>query len=97
MELLTTLCSDKLEESMGTTIAAWSEAALAGDYAAAGYPLVRFRVDRSDDPADGGMADRLMAITATVWEDANSNGALDSGEPSVVFRTKVASLGGYPL
>ena len=96
LELVTTLCADKLEQHMSVTAASWSVGAATGDFAAEGYAQVRYSVTSTDDPAAGGIAGRLMALTATVWEDANGNAALDSGEISAVFRTKVASLGGYP-
>jgi hypothetical protein len=82
---------------MVLTAASWTVATTTGDFAFEGYPLVRYRVACSDDPANGGITDRLMALTATVWEDSNGNSVLDSGELSAVFLTKVANLEGYPL
>jgi type II secretory pathway component PulJ len=96
LELLTTFCADKLEEHMAQTAASWSVATTTGNFASDGCAQIRFSVACTDDPAAGGITDRLMALTATVWEDANSNATLDSGELSVVFRTKVAKLEGYP-
>jgi hypothetical protein len=96
LELLATFCADKLEEHMVLTASTWSIATTTGDFSSEGYAQLRYSVVCSDSAVDGGIADRLMAITATVWEDANGNAGLDSGELSVVFRTKVASLTGYP-
>ena len=96
LELLTTLCADKLEQHMVLTASSWSVATTSGDFSANGYAQLRFSVTCSDDAAAGGVVDQLMAITATVWEDANGNAVLDSGEPSTMFRTKVARLAGYP-
>jgi hypothetical protein len=95
VELLTTLCVSKLEKHLAVACAGWGASAVAGDFSAEGYSQVRFRVVSSDQAGDGGIPDRLMSVTATVWEDANSNAALDTGEPSVVLASKVANLEGY--
>jgi hypothetical protein len=94
-ELLTTLCVSKLEERLAIACAAWSSGAVAGDFAAEGYSQVRFSVVSSDQAAAGGIPDRLMSVTATVWEDQNGNAALDAGEPSVVLASKAANMEGY--
>jgi hypothetical protein len=96
LELLTTFCADKLEEHMAGTVSNWSVATTTGNFGSDGYAGVRYSVASTDAPASGGLTGRLMAMTATVWDDANGNSALDSGELSVVFRTKVARLEGYP-
>jgi hypothetical protein len=95
LELLTTLCVSKLEEHLAIACAAWSAGAAVGDFSAEGYSQVRFSVASSDQAGSGGIPDRLMSVTATVWEDQNNNAALDAGEPSVVLASKVAKLEGY--
>jgi hypothetical protein len=94
-ELLTTLSVSKLEEQLALVQATWSSGAVTGDFAADGYASVRYTVVRSDQPADGGMVDRLMAVTATVWEDADGDTALDAGERSIVLATKVCKMARY--
>jgi hypothetical protein len=95
LELLTTLCVSKLEEQLAVACAAWSTGTAAGDFSADGYSQVRFSVASSDQAGDGGIPDRLMSVTATVWEDQNGNAALDAGELSVVLASKVAKMEGY--
>jgi prepilin-type N-terminal cleavage/methylation domain-containing protein len=95
-ELLTTHCVGKLEEHLCLAADAWQVATVSGDFSADGYPQVRYRVVRSDAPADGGITDQLMAVTSTVWQDLNSNGSADGGEPTVVLAGKVAKMARYP-
>ena len=93
--LLTTFCVSKLEQHLALTSAAWDTTTVTGTLAAEGYANLRFRVDRSDAALDGGIPDRLMAITVTVWDDADGNAALDSGERSTTFGSKTAKLATY--
>jgi hypothetical protein len=93
--LLTTLCVSKLEEHLMQAGATWLETTATGTFAAEGYATLRFEVTRSHDPAGGGIADRLMTVSATVWEDENVNGVLDSGEASIVLASKLAKMERY--
>jgi len=93
--VLNTFCISQLERHMVEGAAAWTTGTATGDFAAHGYPTLHYQVDRSDDAADGGIADRLMAITATVWQDDNNNDAWDSGELRVQYATKIAKMVGY--
>lgn len=93
--ILTTLCADKMEQYLALTGADWQETTATGDFAALGYPGYAYRVERSDELADGGIPGRLMAITATTFDDQNSSGTLDAGEPRVQFWTKLARLGSF--
>ena len=95
-DLMSTLCVDKLEEQMNTVAATWDKTTASGDYTALeGRSYLKFRVTKSDAVADGGIADRLMAITAVVWNDANGNGSPEAGEKKVMFATKVSNLVSY--
>jgi type II secretory pathway component PulJ len=94
-ELLTTLCVSKMEEHLALASAAWTSTTATGNFSAEGYAALRYIVVRSDQPAQGGMADRLMSVTATVFEDENGNTAFDAGEPSVVMASKAANLARY--
>ncbi len=88
--LMTTFCVSKLEEQLMRTAATWNPSTVTGDFSAEGYAYIRFQVVMSDDAADGGIANQLMAITSTVWEDLNADGDLDAGEPNVIFASKQA-------
>jgi hypothetical protein len=95
-DLMSTLCVDKLEEQMNTVAAMWDKTTASGDYTALeGRSYLKFRVTKSDAVADGGIADRLMAITAVIWNDANGNGSPEAGEKKVTFATKVSNLVSY--
>ncbi|MEX2559277.1 MAG: hypothetical protein WD403_05145 [Pirellulales bacterium] len=93
--ILTALCVDKLEQYLVLTGADWQETTATGSFASLGHPSYHYRVERSDDLADGGIPNRLMAVTATAFDDQNSSGALEAGEPYVRFSTKVAQLRSY--
>ena len=95
-DLMATLCVDTLEQQMNTVAGTWDKTTASGDYTALeGRSYLKFRVTKSDSPVDGGITDRLMAITAVVWNDANGNGTLESGEKKVTFATKVSKFVSY--
>jgi hypothetical protein len=91
--MLTTLAVGKMELHLARSAAAFASTTEAGDFAADGFPRLRFHVACSDAWSAGGIPDRLMCVTATVWEDANGNATLDAGEASVSYSSKVASNG----
>ncbi len=88
--LLSTLSASMLEEHLALTAANWSTATASGTFATEGYPAVRYQVTRSDTAGDGGIPGVLMSIISTVWEDLDSDGSWDSGEPRAVFASKLA-------
>ena len=92
---LTSFCTSKLDEHLAQTSVSWTTGSVSGDFSADGFAQLRFRVDRSDLPPDGGIPGRLMSVTATVWDDLNADAALDANEPSVVFASKIAKLAKY--
>ena len=94
-EILTTLSVSKLEEHLALASADWQSGDFVGDFSAEGYPSFRFHVQRSDSDADGGIADQLMAVTSSAWEDLDGGGSLDADEPSVTLSSKVARLTSY--
>lgn len=91
-DLMTTLCASKLEQALAQTASSWSTTTDAGDFSSMGYSNIRFSVTKSDSAGNGGITNRLMALTATVWQDTNSNSALDTGERRVVFSSKLAKM-----
>lgn len=93
--VLNTFCISEMEHNMVLGAADWSTGTVNGSLASYGYPNLRFEVVRSDDPANGGINNQLMAIISTVWEDANGNDAWDNGEMRVVYATKIANMSGY--
>lgn len=93
---MTTLCVSKLEEHLNLAGAAWAAGTTAGDFSAEGRADLRYVAVRSDDAAAGGITDRLMAVTVTVWQDLDGDGSKDSGEPFVDLASKVAKMVRYP-
>jgi hypothetical protein len=85
----------KLEEQSAVVAATWADGDLGGDFAADGHADIRYLVTRSDSPADGGIADRLMNISVTTYRDDNGNDALGAGEPCITFTTKISKLASY--
>ena len=92
---MSTLCANQLEQCLASTAATWSTGTLSGNFSAQGYSFIKYSVTRSDSAGSGGITNQLMAITCTVWNDANANGTLDSGEKSVQMSTKLAKLAMY--
>ncbi len=88
--LMATFCASRLEQQLMRTAGAWSPGTVTGDFSAEGYAAIRYRVVMSDAAADGGIANQLMSLVATVWHDENGNGNLDVGEPRVVLASKQA-------
>src|SRR3954465_5400660 len=68
---MSTLCASQLEQSLAKTAGAWNTTAESGSYSSIGYSRLRYSVTKSDAPPSGGLTDQLVAITATVWDDAN--------------------------
>jgi hypothetical protein len=93
--LLANYAVSMLEYSTGTTMQDWVPSLTTGDLAGEGHAALRYTVNRSDAPADGGLTGRLMHLRVTVYDDANGNAALDGNELAVRFRTKVAKLATY--
>jgi hypothetical protein len=91
----TTLCISKMEEHLAIVAATFASGTFSGNFSAEGYANIRFSVTRSDTAGNGGIVDRLMVVTVTVWEDANGNSALNTGELSTSLSTKVAKMTVY--
>jgi hypothetical protein len=72
----------------------WTTTTNTGNYAAEGYPNLKFSVVRTDK-APAGIASRLLSITATVWNDLDNDNVLDAGEPRSVFASKLARIVAY--
>ena len=95
VQMTATLCVSKMEEQLALTAHDFSTATVSGNFAADGYASIRYTATRSDTALAGGIPDRLMALTVTVWQDDNGNSALDSGEISTNLSTKVAKMAIY--
>jgi len=93
--VMSTLCVNQLEQSLSKTAASWNTATESGSYSTLGYARLKYSVTKSDAPASGGLTNQLIAITATVWDDTDSDSVLDSGEKKVQFSTKLAKLAVY--
>ena len=92
---MSTLCAGQLEQTLAKTAAAWNTNAESGDYSSLGYSRLKYSVTKSDAPASGGLTGTLIAVTVTVWDDADSNGVLNVGEKSVQFSSKIAKIAAY--
>ena len=94
-ELIATLCVSKLEEQLASVAGDWATTTASGSFASEGFADHRYDVTASDAVSDGGVLDQLMAITVTVWHDANSNTSRDAGESYTIMASKVAKLATY--
>jgi len=93
--MMTTLAISKLEQHLAASAATFTEQTDSGDFTAEGHPELRFVVDRSADPADGGITDELMAVVVTVWHDEDGDQAQDADEPATSFGSKIAKMATY--
>lgn len=89
----------KLEEQMAVVAAldtAWPGTAPSpGNFAAEGHPNIRYVVTWSDNPANGGLTDRLMNVTVTTYYDEDGDASQDAAEPSVTLTSKTSKLASY--
>ena len=92
---LATLCVSKLEEHLALGAASWTSISTAGDFSGTGQTTIHFEVDRSDAALDGGIPDQLMAVTITVWEDADDDDVRDSTELQMTLSSKIAKMAVY--
>ena len=90
-----TFCVATMEEHLAIAAATFANSTETGDFSADGHALYKYSVTRSDNAGSGGIADRLMAITVTVWKDDDNDNALDSGEISTTLKTHVAKIATY--
>ncbi len=95
LQTTTTLCVGKMEEHLAITAATFASGTFTGDFAADGFDAFKYSVVRTDDPSAGGIADRLMVITAVVWKDDDADDALDAGEIDTQLKTNVAKMAVY--
>jgi len=87
----------KMEEQLAVAAASWTESTTSGDFAADGHPNLRYTATCSDDPGAGGVADRLMNVSVTVYSDDNGNDALDANEMRTNLTTKIAKMLAYEI
>jgi hypothetical protein len=85
----------KLEEQIALGMGAWTNDTDASNFASEGHPEIAYTSVRSDDPADGGIADGLMHLEVTLFEDLDSDLTPDSNELTLTMRTKIAKLATY--
>ena len=86
------LAVGKLEEQLSIAAADFLEGTDSGTFTDPGLSGIRYVATRSTAEANGGITDRLMVLTVTVWNDENGNSAVDSGEAQVSYATKLASM-----
>jgi hypothetical protein len=84
-----------LEEHTAIVAANWIDGTATGDFAADGHANMRYIVGRSDDAFNGGIDDRLMNISVTVYRDDDGDDALGAAEMRTVLTTKISRLISY--
>jgi hypothetical protein len=93
--LIETLCVSRMEESLNIVAASFATSDVSGNISTQGFSSYRYRVIATDSPANGGISNRLMAVTCLVYFDENGDSALTTGEQSVTLATKVAKMALY--
>jgi len=66
-----------------------------GNFAAEGQPNMRYVVSWSDNPANGGLANRLMNVSVTTYYDEDGDASQDASEPAVTLTTKIGKFTSY--
>lgn len=94
-QLLALYAVARVEQQLGPASHTWATGTYTGDYGADGHANIRYVTVCSDSPADGGIVGSLMAVRTTVYDDANGDDALTSGELQCSYRTKVGRFGTY--
>lgn len=89
------LAVSKLEEQLAIAAAKFLEGSDSGTFSDPGLDTIRYNATRTTSAASGGIADQLMVLTVTVWNDENGNAAVDSGEAQVSYATKLARMALY--
>jgi len=84
-----------LEDQSSLVATNWVNETISGNFTSEGHPNVRYSATKSDAVSNGGLVNQLMHLQVTVYDDANANLTLDSGELRVDYRTKVAKLNSY--
>jgi hypothetical protein len=94
-DMMSTLCASRLEQSLASVCGTWDTTTLTGNYSAQGYSNLKYMVTKSDQVADGGIVNRLMCLTAIVWDDTDGDNSLDSNEKRVRYSSKIARFVSY--
>jgi hypothetical protein len=85
----------KMEEQLAVVAANWTTGSASGDFSSEGHADIRYSVSRSDSAGNGGISNRLMAVTVTAYADDDGDDSLDAGEPRVILSTKISKLIAY--
>ena len=93
--VMTTFSSSKMDEYVAKVAADWDTTNYQGDFSTEGYTEVRYTMVATDNPASGGITDRLMVVYSTIYHDQDGDDAFDTGEPYVLFSTKISKLAVY--
>jgi len=93
--LLLICAISKMEEQMAIVAANWTRGTFHGNFSADGHATIRYTVSCSDDPADGGIAGRLMSVMVTTFRDEDGNNLMDSHEMHTTLTTKIGKFASY--
>ena len=93
--MIATLCMSKLEEHLALAAATFTETNTTGDFSREGYGRLKYTVNSSTAAKAGGIPDQLMAISVTVWSDADNDTQQDIDESSLTLATKLAKMVRY--
>jgi hypothetical protein len=85
----------KMEEQLAIVAASWTTGTVNGDFAADGHPNIRYTVTRSDNPASGGITNRLMSVSVTAYSDDDGDDTMDANEMRTTVTTKIGKLISY--
>lgn len=97
LQLLSNYAVQTLETQLGDVAANWTKGTPSGDFAADGFPRIRYNVTTDDAPASGGITDQLMVVKIVTYIDDDDDDVRDTNEASRTFRTKIAKILSYDV
>ncbi len=92
---VTNFCISKMEEHLALGAKNWTNGTFTGDFTTEGFATIKYSVKRSDAVADGGVVNKLMAVTCTVYNDTNSNNTADATEIKMTMGSKTSKMSIY--
>jgi Tfp pilus assembly protein PilV len=91
-EMMETQAAAQMERALAIYAADFQEFSTAGAVSETGFGTLRYKVVGTTASGSGGAADALLAITSTVWHDADHDSVQDGDEDSAVIATKLARM-----
>jgi len=94
-QAMETFAASYLEQALAQRAADFHAFTMAGAVAGTAFSDLRYSVVGSTAPGDGGVSEKLLAVTSTVWRDEDSDTVLDNDEERITLASKLARMTQY--